>query len=91
VTLRPRLVGAEIEIGVREAWIEFPSIIPPVINRLNRWVGGAAARAPLTVRVPATAELPVRPGGDTLMEVVVTAIDVADHGVAATFDVEWAE
>lgn len=91
VTLRPRLVGSEIEIGVREAWIEFPSIIPPVINRLNRWVGGVAARAPLTVRVPATAELPVRPGSDTLMEVVVTAIDVADHGVAAKFDIEWAE
>lgn len=90
-TLRPRLVGSEIEIGLREAWIELPSIVPSVVNRLNRWVGGAAARAPLTVRIPATRELPVRPDSETMMEVAVTSIDVADHGVTATFDLSWAE
>lgn len=87
-TLRPRLVDDQIEIGVREAWVELPGVLTAV-NRLSRFVGGLASRAPLSVKIPASVEVPVRPDSDTTMRLSVASIDVADHGVAVTFDAAW--
>lgn len=44
-TLAPRLVGEDVEISLREAWLELP-FVPPMVNQFNRVLGGAAGLAP---------------------------------------------
>jgi hypothetical protein len=87
-TIRPQLEGDVIELTLREAWLEVPSVVPAAgsINRVNRWIGGVAARASLTVRVPARASLPVRPGSTAAMRVSVVGLVLDDDGVEVTVD-----
>jgi hypothetical protein len=88
-TIRPRLEGDTLSISVREAWIELPSVLPPLtdrINRINRWLGGAASRAPLNLSVPARASVPVRPGSTATVRVAVVGLDVDEDGVELTVD-----
>jgi hypothetical protein len=87
-SVRPRLEGDRIELSLREAWIELPPVVPLVepINRISRWLGGAASRAPLTLSLPARVSLPVRPGSTATMRVSVVDIDVGDDGVHVTVD-----
>ena len=82
-TLRPRLVGDRIEVSLREAWVELPSLVPDVVNRFNRFVGGAVSRAQLSVELPASVTLPARPGSDREVELTVTDLDVDAGGVSA--------
>lgn len=84
-TLRPRLIDDQIEIGLRAAWVEVP-FLPPVVNQVSRWFGGAASRAPLAVRVPSRTAVPVRPGSEHLMAVAVSRLDVGEHGVHLVID-----
>ena len=84
-TIRVRLDGDQIEFGLREAWVELP-LVPAPVNRLGRWLGGIASRAPLHLRFPAHASIPVRPDSDRQMNVTVTGLDVGDDGVTLTVD-----
>ncbi|MBK6670664.1 MAG: hypothetical protein IPG46_13715 [Actinobacteria bacterium] len=84
-TVRPRLVDGNIELSLREAWLELP-LVPAPINRLNRWIGGVASRAPLSVSIPAQAELPVRPGSDAALRVEVTDLSIRPDGIALVID-----
>ena len=81
-TIRPRLDGDDLEISVREAWFELP-LVPSFVNDVNRWFGGAASRAPWTVRIPSRTSVPVRPGSDVTMDIGVVSLDVGDDGVHA--------
>jgi hypothetical protein len=87
-TIRTHLEGDVVELMLREAWLEVPSVVPAAgsINRVNRWIGGVAARASLAVRVPARASFPVRPGSTASMRVSVVGLDVDDDGVEVTVD-----
>ncbi len=88
-TVRPRLVGDHLELSLREAWLELPTVLPAIvdpINRISRWFGGAAARAPLTFTIPARISLPVRPESTATMRVAVVDLDVGDDGVHVTVD-----
>lgn len=82
-TLRPRLVGDTIEISLREAWVELPPIVPEVVNRFNRFLGGAASRVSLSVKLPATVTVPVRPESDRTVDLTVSSLDVSEDGVTA--------
>lgn len=84
-TIRPRLVGDEVEFGLREAWVELP-LVPAPVNRLSRWVGGLASRAPLHLRIPARTAVPVRPDSDRRMDVSIAGLDVGDDGVTLVVD-----
>jgi len=87
-TVEPRLTDDHVELLLREVWLELP-LVPGVINRLNRWVGGVATRTvaplvgPLTVRVPARVEVPARPDSDVTMSVAVRSVHLDDDGVQA--------
>ena len=88
-TIRPRLVDGQVELTLREAWVELPDVIPTFtqpINRLNRWIGGVASRAPLTVRVPSRVSLPVRPGSTATMRASIVDLSVGADGVHVTVD-----
>jgi len=87
-TLRPRLVDGHIEIGLRESWLELP-FVPDPVNQLSRWLGGAASRAPLSIRVPATADLPVRPDSEHRLTVSVSRLEVADTGIGLVVDAHF--
>lgn len=84
-TIRPRLVGDEVEFSLREAWVELP-LVPDPVNRISRWFGGLAARAPLHVRMPARTTVPVRPDSDRRMDVSISGLDVGDDGVTLIVD-----
>lgn len=84
-TLRPRLEGDHLTVALREVWVDLP-FMPSPIRRLNRWVGGAASRAPLHVTLPAETSVRIRPESDHLMEVRLTALDVRRDGVTLVID-----
>lgn len=86
-TVRPRLVGDRLELSVREAWLELP-LVPSVVNDVNRFLGGAASRAPLSLSVPASVTLPVRPGSDATFRLSLGELTVDDHGVSLEVDAE---
>lgn len=86
-TLRSELVDGAVEISLREAWLELP-LVPSFINDLNRRVGGLVSLAPLGIRLPASAEVPVRPGSDRTMSMHLRDLDVADDGVHAVVAAE---
>jgi hypothetical protein len=87
-TVAPRLDGDDVVLELRAAWFELP-IVPSVVNRWNRWLGGVVARAPeafrgpLAVRFPATLEIPARPDSDVTMSMAVVDLQVDDAGVEA--------
>lgn len=80
-TVRPRLTGDQLELSLREAWVELP-FVPPVVNRLTRFVGGAASLAPINVSIPAHASLPVHPGNGATLDVAIVGLEVERDGVA---------
>ena len=80
-TVRPRLVGDQIELSLREVWIELP-LMPSMVNRVSRFFGGAASRAPLSVTVPAEVSVPVSPDSDRVMTLRVESLDIAADGVS---------
>ncbi len=84
-TVRPRLLGDHIELSLREAWLELP-FVPPIVNDLNRFMGGVASRAPLSVKVPATVTVPVRPDSETTMTMTVVELEITDGGVLVLVD-----
>lgn len=91
-TLRPRLVGDEIEVSLREAWVEVPHVVPvvpDVLNRFNRFVGGAVSRAQLAVRLPAKVTVPVRPESDRQVTLAVTDLEVDRAGVTARVEASF--
>jgi hypothetical protein len=69
--LRPRLVGGRLEVSLRAAWVELPSLfggfgLTGVINDVSRRVGELASLAPLRLRFPAVIQVPIgtrRPDG----------------------------
>jgi hypothetical protein len=85
-TVAPRLDGDEVVLELREAWLELP-LVPDVVNRVNRWLGGVAARVPrallgpVAVRLPARGEIPARPDSDVTMSMAVVDLQVDDAGV----------
>jgi hypothetical protein len=85
-TVEPRLDGDHVLLHLREAWFEWP-LVPSVVNRFNRWLGGVVARAPqpfigpLAVRFPASVEIPARPDSDVTMSMSVVDLQVDDDGV----------
>lgn len=87
-TLAPRLVGEDVEISLREAWLELP-FVPPMVNQFNRVLGGAAGLAPLRFRLPAKHEVPARPGSDETMQLTVSRIEGVDGGVNASIDARF--
>ncbi len=84
--VEPRLAGDHVELVVQAAWLELP-LVPGPVNRLNRWLGGLATRVvapivgPLTLRLPARAEVPARPDSDVKMSIAVRSLRVDDAGV----------
>lgn len=80
-TVRPRLVGDRLELSLREAWVELP-LVPPVVNRLNRLLGGVASLAPLSVSIPAHGSIPVRPDSDVRLDLSIVDLEVERDGVA---------
>lgn len=84
-TVRPRLLGDQIELSLREAWLELP-LVPPIVNDLNRFMGGVASRAPLSVKLPASVTVPVRPDSDTTMTMSVAELHITDGGVTVVVD-----
>jgi hypothetical protein len=91
--VEPRLLGDRLELALRAAWLELP-LVPPVINQFNRWLGGVAARVPeqlvgpLAIRLPATVNLPVRPGTDQTMAVTVAGLKMVDGGVEIVIETD---
>jgi hypothetical protein len=87
-TVEPRLEGDEVVLELREAWFELP-LVPPAVNRFNRWLGGVVARVPqpfvgpLAVRFPARGEIPARPDSDVTMSMSVVDLQVDRAGVEA--------
>ena len=57
--LSPRLTGGRLEIALRAAWVELPSLFPSFVNDLSRQVGSRASLAPLKMRFPAVIQVPV--------------------------------
>jgi len=80
-TVRPRLEGDRLELSLREAWVELP-LVPPIVNRFNRMLGGVASIAPLGVSIPAHASVPVRPDSDATLDVSIVGLQVERDGVA---------
>jgi hypothetical protein len=88
-TLRPRLVGGHIEVSLREAWVELPSPVPDVVNRFNRFMGGALSRAQLAVKLPSRVTLPVGTEADRHVTLAVTSLDVDAAGVSAVVEAHF--
>ena len=80
-TVRPRLAHGRLELSLREAWVELP-LVPAAINRFNRFLGGVASLAPLTVSIPAHTSVPVRPDSDATLDVSIIGLEVERDGVA---------
>ena len=80
-TVRPRLVGGNLELSLREAWVELP-LVPAAVNRLNRFFGGVASLAPLNVSIPAHTTIPVRPDSDATLAMSIVGLEVERDGVA---------
>ncbi len=64
--VRPRLLDGRLEVSLRAAWVELPSVVPSILNDLSRRAGGLVSLAPLRVRLPATIGVPVGDAGDTI-------------------------
>lgn len=60
--LSPRLSGGRLEIALRAAWVELPSLFPSFVNDLSRQVGSLASLAPLRMRFPSVIQVPVGEG-----------------------------
>lgn len=84
-TVRPALVGEEIEFSLQEAWVELPFVLP-IFNRASRMLGGVASRAPLHVRIPRYLEIPAHPDGDVMVKLRVESFDVARDGLNCVVD-----
>ena len=80
-TVRPRLVGGNLELSLREAWVELP-LVPAAVNRLNRFFVGVASLAPLNVSIPAHTTIPVRPDSDATLAMSIVGLEVERDGVA---------
>jgi len=91
--VEPRLLGDQLELVLRGAWLELP-FVPPVINQFNRWLGGMATRVPeqfvgpLAIRLPATVNVPVRPDSDQMMSVTVAGLKMVDDGVEVVIETD---
>jgi hypothetical protein len=79
-TFRPRLVDEDVVVSLREAWLELP-LVPSALNRVSRWFGGVASRAPLSVSIPRSVSLPVSPTSAESLLVRVADIEIAPEGV----------
>jgi len=67
--IRPRLTGGRLELSLRAAWVELPSLfggfgLTGAINDMSRRVGGLASFAPLNLRFPAVIPVPLGTTGD---------------------------
>lgn len=80
-TVRPRLVDDRLELSLREAWVELP-FVPPAVNRLNRFFGGVASLAPLSVSIPTQASIPVRPESAATLDLSIVGLEIERDGVA---------
>ena len=76
-----RLAHGRLELAVTSAWLEYPSPVPGVLNRLNRRLGGLWSMAPLRVRLPDTVQVPLIPGVDTTVGIRVDDLRVAPDGI----------
>jgi hypothetical protein len=91
--VEPRLLGDQLELVLRGAWLELP-LVPPVVNQFNRWLGSVAARlpeqftGPLAIRLPSRVEVPVRPGSDQTMAVAVAGLKMIDGGVEVVIETD---
>jgi hypothetical protein len=74
-------VGGNLELSLREAWVELP-LVPAAVNRLNRFFGGVASLAPLNVSIPAHTTIPVRPDSDATLAMSIVGLEVERDGVA---------
>jgi hypothetical protein len=79
--VRPRLVRGRLELSVRAAWLELPPMVPSLFNQLSRRLGGLASLAPLNFRFPATVQVPLIPGSDDTIPIVVDDLRVTADGL----------
>ena len=79
--VRPRLVRGRLELSVRAAWLELPPVLPSMFNSLSRRLGGLVSLAPLNFRFPATVQVPIVPGTDDTVPIVVDDLRVTADGV----------
>lgn len=84
--VRPRLAGGQLELAVQSAWVEFPSIVPSVFNRVSRRLGNLVSLAPARVRFPATISLPVIPGSDDGLPIRVDSLQVTSDGLGVVLE-----
>lgn len=80
-TVRPRLFGDEIELTLREVWVELP-YVPSIVNQTSRFFGGIASRAPLSVKVPAGVSMKVRPDSERQVHLTTEALEIGTGGVS---------
>ncbi|MGI9577956.1 MAG: hypothetical protein ACR2OH_07145 [Microthrixaceae bacterium] len=76
-----RLARGRLELAVKAAWLEWPSIVPSFVNAFNRRLGGLASIAPLQFKFPATVQVPLVPGSDDTLGVRVDDLRVSPDGV----------
>ena len=63
--VRTRLVRGRLELSVESAWVELPSVLPPLFNQVSKRLGSLVSLAPIRVRFPATIDAPL-PDGEKL-------------------------
>ena len=63
--VRTRLVRGRLELSVESAWVELPSVLPPLFNQVSKRLGSLVSLAPIRVKFPATLDAPL-PDGEKL-------------------------
>jgi hypothetical protein len=56
-------------------------MVPSLFNQLSRRLGGLASLAPLNFRFPATVQVPLIPGSDDTIPIVVDDLRVTADGL----------
>ncbi len=77
--VRTRLVRGRLELSVESAWVELPSVLPPLFNQVSKRLGSLVSLAPIRMRFPATIEAPL-PEGEKL-PVRVDDLRVTQDGI----------
>lgn len=74
------LEGRAVAVSLHRAWLRLP-LVPPVVDEIGRFAGGAVGMAPLRLPLPAELRIPVTGTPEDAVLLRVASIDIGRRGV----------